>query len=70
MLCKYPTDDQFWKKPKDGDFKIKARAQKRKMKKTNKNEVLKYYALETDDYLQKQFEININDEIVNYVTAW
>ena len=40
------------------------------MRKPNKNDVLKYYALETDDYLQKQLEININDEIVNYVTAW
>ena len=70
MLCRYPTDNPFWKKPKDVDFKIKTRAQKRKMRKLNKNDILKYYALETDDYLQKQFEININDEIVNYVTAW
>ena len=69
MLCRYPTDDPFWKKPEDVDFKIKTRAQKRKMSKPNKNDVLKYYALETDDYLQKQIEININDEIVNFVIA-
>ena len=48
MLCKYPTDDPFWKKPKDVDFKIKTRAQKRKMRKPNRYDVLKYFALKTD----------------------
>ena len=70
MLCKYPTDDPFWKKPKDVDFKIKTRAQKRKMRKPNGCDVLQYLALKTDDSLQKQFEIHMDDEIVNYVTAW
>ena len=70
MLCKYPTNDPFWKKPKDVDFKSKTRLQKRKMRKPNKYDVLKYYAVKTDDSLKIEFEINMNDELVNLVTAW
>ena len=71
MLCRYPTDNPFWKKPKDIDFKIKTRSQKRKMKKSNRYEVLKYYSVENNDNLKTQeLESNMNDEIINYVTAW
>ena len=71
MLCRYSTDNPFLKKPKDIDFKIKTRSQKRKMKKPNRYEVLKYYSVENNDNLKTQeLELNMNDEIINYVTAW
>ena len=71
MLCRYPTDDPFWKKPKGIDFKIKTRSETRKMKKPNLYEVLKYCSVENNDNLKTQeLELNMNDEITNYVAAW
>ena len=41
------------------------------MKKPNLYEVLKYYSVENNDNLKTQeLELNMNDEIINYVTAW
>ena len=67
FLCKYPTDDPFWKKPEDVNFKIKTRAQKRKMRKPYRDDVLDYLTIETDN---SEFELKPNDPIVDYVTAW
>ena len=67
FLCKYPTDDPFWKKPEDVNFKIKTRAQKRKIQKPYREDVLDYLTIESDN---TEFELKPNDPIVNYVTAW
>ena len=68
QLCRYPSDDPFWKKPKDVNFTIKTRSQKRKMNKPYREEVFKYFKVETDE--KKEFELHMTDEIINYVTAW
>ena len=68
--CKYATNDPFWKEPKDVDFKVKTRAQKRKMKKTAMKDVVKYLSTEIGDEDQEIFEIKPTDYIVNFITAW
>ena len=70
FLCKYPTDDPFWKKPEEVNFKIKTRAQKRKMGKRYREDILEYLTIEPDNSEQKQYEIKLNDPIVNYITVW
>ena len=69
-ICKYATDDSFWKEPKDVDFKIKTRAQKKKMSKPLIKDVVKYLTTEIGDEDQKLFEIKPDDYIVNFITAW
>ena len=68
--CKYATDGPFWKEPRDVDFKIKARAQKRKMNKPAMKDVVKYLTKEIGDEDQKHFKIKPNDYLVNFLTAW
>ena len=68
--CKYVTDDPFWKEPRDVDFKIKTRGQKRKMNKPVMKDVVKYLTKEIGDEDQKHFEIRPNDVLVNFLTAW
>ena len=68
--CKYATDNPFWKEPRDVDFKIKTRAQKRKMNKPAMKDVVKYLTKEIGDEDQKHFKIRPNDYLVNFLTAW
>ena len=68
--CTYATDDPFWKEPKDVDFRIKTRAQKRKMNKPAMKDVVKYLTTEIGDEDQKNFKIRPDDDLVYFLTAW
>ena len=70
LRCKHATDDPFWKEPKDVDFKIKTRTQKRKMNKPAMKDVVKYLTKEISDEDHEHFQIKPNDYIVNFLTAW
>ena len=67
--CKYATNDPFWKNPKDVDFKVKTRAQKKKLVKPKMREVIKYFSKEVDKTEESLFELKPLDEEVHYITA-
>ena len=68
-FCKYPTNDPFWKKAKEVDFKVKTRAQKTKMGKPAMKDVIKYFSKEVDKTEQTLFKMKPLDYIANFVTA-
>ena len=67
--CKFPTDDPFWKHPKDIDYKVKTRAQKNKLEKAKMNEVVKYFSKEVDKTEENLFEMQPDDYDVRYMTV-
>ena len=71
LKCKFPTDDPYWKQPKDVDFKIKTRAQKAKLERAKMKEVVKYFSKEVDKTEQTLFEMQPNDYDAYHMTvAW
>ena len=69
LKCKFPTDDQYWKQPKDVDFKIKTRVQKAKLERAKMKEVVKYFSKEVDKTEQTLFEMQPNDYDVYHMTV-
>ena len=67
--CKFPTDDLYWKQPKDVDFKIKTRAQKAKLERPTMKEIVKYFSKEVDKTEQTLFEMRPNDYDVYHMTV-
>ena len=67
--CKFPTDDPFWKHPKDVEYKVKTRAQKNKLEKPKMKDVVKYFSKEVDKTEQSLFEIQPNDYDVYHMTV-
>ena len=66
-ICKYPTNDPFWKDPKDVDFSIKTRSQKAKLKKPIFEDVVKYFTETVEKTEDSLFEIKPTDYEVNFM---
>ena len=59
--CRYPTNDPFWMKAEEVNFKVKTRAQKEKLEKANQSEVLKYFTKTVDKSKYSDFEVKSSD---------
>ena len=68
-ICNYPTNDPFWKDPKDVDFSVKTRSQKSKLKRAKMSEVVKYFTKTVEKTENALFEIQPMDYEVNFMTA-
>ena len=70
LKCKFPTDDPYWKQPKDVDFKTKTRAQKKtKLERPTMKDVVKYFSKEVDRTEQTLFEMQPNDYDFYHMTV-
>ena len=56
-VCRYPTNDPFWMKAKDVNFKVKTRAQKEKSKRAKTDEILKYFTKTVPKNKYNDFEV-------------
>ena len=68
-ICRYPTNDPFWKDPKDVNFSIKTRSQKAKLKKPVFEDVVKYFTKTVEKTEDSLYEIMPNDFEVNFMTV-
>ena len=59
--CRYPTNDPFWMKAEEVNFKIKTRAQKEKLEMADKNEVFNYFIKTVNKNIYNEFEIQAKD---------
>ena len=67
--CRFPTNDPFWKKVEDVDFKIQTRAQKKKLEMANKNDVFKYFIKTVEKNIYNEFEIQETDNEARLMTV-
>ena len=60
--CYFATNDPFWKDPKDVDFKIKTRAQRKSTPIAKQKDVIKYLTIEVDENQDPVDTLKLTDE--------
>ena len=68
--CKYPTNDPFWKKVEEVNFKVKTRAQKNKLEMADKKEVFNYFIKTVEENIYNEFEIQKDDNEARRMTVY
>ena len=67
--CKYPTNDPFWMKAEEVNFKVRTRVQKEKLEMTDKDKVLKYFTKTVNKDIYNDFEIKPTENEARYMTV-
>ena len=60
--CYFATNDPFWKEPKDADFKIKIRAQKKRTPIAKQKDGVEYLTTEVDEDENPVDALKLTDE--------
>ena len=66
--CRFSTNDPFWKKVEDVDFKILTRAQKKKLEIANKKDVFNYFIKTVEKNVYNEYEIQETDNEARLMT--